>query len=301
MMRHYISTVLFLFGIIVISGCKDFSANQNFSRENVTLFIRELNLVPLLNRTIPAGSRITLAPLKKGSSIPDGLKMLIEQIVVGQLISANYKVLERDERIIDLLLKESVYTKYSVFYEEQKRLLDSIASVDINLAAHDLENEKIRSFLEKDRNPVYLAPTPFESADYLILYRVDEVKVIHQFSIGSVKRLGLARIFIRIEDPKSGQIIFSGPLEARVSKDIVEVGDEDFIDFYYVDSHNFEGSKIDLHEEGKSLLFIGAGMSGTKYSSTGGGNARFLVGQGLNAGWETLGRYRLNARYSYAL
>lgn len=246
---------------VLFSGCSttDLSViDQTF----IDALVSELAIAKTLASVVPAKAKLILKKSHQGTGLTALIADYTEGAFTQYLLDEGYSVLERDPKILDQFLQEKANDTYSVFYEESS-LMDRIQSIPVNpLKADDLLDPKMKAILEKDRNSIYLTPTHFESADYVVSIRLLDIKVtykpepkpwlisLYDHSLGlfndlidtafqvkskihTLQREGTVRVHVQVADPASGKILMSRSIQGQYSDSFQTPNPENYQNIHF--------------------------------------------------------------------
>jgi hypothetical protein len=188
------------------------ASNQFFLEQTVD----NLNLSGALRSKLPPGSNVALVSMEESITLDAPIVALIEDQLIRSLVANNFHVRERDEHIVRRMVQERLEDSYIMISE----------STSTPYMAESMEKRS-------DLWPPFLR-TQLSSADFLISYRILEIGIAFlatdmsaknlDRSVGGYKRQGLVRLHIRVQDAKTGEIVFrdnlQGVKEEEVSADM---------------------------------------------------------------------------------
>lgn len=219
-MKNLLLTII-LFAVFVFVGCAPLQINTDikypdFENANQCFLektIDSINFGSQMEGSIPRGSRVSFISMEKDQTLDKSIIALIEDQVISSLVASGYVVVERDEHLINNLLKEG-NQNYSKMYEY------SADGVQYLQAAEEIVKPGI-AFVE----------TNLKSADYMISYRILESGIVYRDmdvindGISYVNRDGLVRLHVRVQNAETGDIKYAsnltGTLTDEVRKDFV--------------------------------------------------------------------------------
>jgi hypothetical protein len=171
---------LLLIKVFLLMGCQELeNFNAQLDQEFVSGVMNNLQITKYIEQVVPSGSSIYLQNLDDSEN--NMWSIFMDSIISDQLVSSNYVLLERNKNNLEMILQERTNESYSVFYEKNK-LSNKIEKINLkDIDIKDLMNEDIMSFLEKDRNNVFLVPTHLKPAEYIVSYRILEAHLKYSY------------------------------------------------------------------------------------------------------------------------
>jgi len=207
--------------ILLFVGCatiqpKFEDSNQLFIERTVD----NLDLGNVMKKNIPSGSKVAIVSLEKEITLDKPIIALIEDQLIQSLMSAGFKVFERDQNAIDNLIKENTHsTNYSLLQNNSELFKSKNIEIEIS---------------EIDFAPFNSAKTNIQSADYLINYRILECGIVYRdYDSELDKREGLVRLHIRVQKTDTGEIVSAQNLDGKKEDTIKKEFVTQLADFHY--------------------------------------------------------------------
>lgn len=175
-------------------------SNQVFIESTVG----QIDIGKSIRGTIPAGSKVVLQSMEAQTTLDKPIIAIIEDQLIQSLVAEKFVPLERDENLISLLIEEGHNDKYSL---AQKKYFDPDSA---------------------QRNLFSLFKTKINAAAYIVSYRVLECGLIYrELAVsGKIGREGIAKLHIRIQNTKTGEIVYAnnllGEKKDQVPKELVD-------------------------------------------------------------------------------
>lgn len=203
--------------ILFFTGCSTFrshvhydNANQNF----LNLAIKKLDIGAKIIPSIPTGSSLVIRSMEHPETLDEPVLNLIEDYLVGNCLKSNFKVLERDQDIINKMIKER--SNYSI-------LEDSLS-----------ENTYYSSHLT--------------SAKYILSYRILECGIrTSPITRKKLYREALVRLHIRLIDAKTGEIKLVRNIASLQNDEVTNHMNDYYKNFHY---SFFDQDKSLLEQQG---------------------------------------------------
>jgi hypothetical protein len=231
----------------------------NVDEENAALIDKALSGLKIVDLVAPvvkdSEKSIVVSMEDKISRGDSSFNYLVEDNLIGSLVSSGYKILERDENIIVREIPEGSqqYNRSLLRPIPTPPSIVLMDTIERNGLSAVMQNEKLtladlQAFYNKlndDYQSMVVSQNHMETADVLISYRLlelgvdDAVSKFHSqspasagiFGSGSistwqVKREALARLFVRVMDAKTGEIRAAKILENSLTSDMTIVQDK---------------------------------------------------------------------------
>ena len=234
-----LNVIAICFSLLFFTGCQ-VAINDIPDLEDSTRFmdkmIDNLGVISFLNdNSVSPNNKIVVQRMDSGLNLNPAILEYIEGRALELLTSHRFIVLDRSKTTIDAYLKEKSLGSFGVYTEEKDRIIDTIATLNVDtIKIKDFSSEEsFEHFLEKDRSKILLKSTNLGSADYLLMYRVLEVHIIHVRQDFDVNRKGVLKVYIKLVDLKTDQILASKTLEAMYQDKFPENSREQAVDFNY--------------------------------------------------------------------
>ena len=184
-------------------GCSTFrshvhydNAHQNF----LTLAIKKLDVGAKIIPHIPTGSSIVIRSMEHPETLDEPVLNLIEDYLVSNCLKSNFNVLERDQDIVDRMIKER--STYS--------LLEDSLSEDTYYSSH------------------------LKSAKYILTYRILECGIrTSPITRKKLYREALVRLHVRLINAKTGEIKFVRNIASLQNDEVTNHMNEYYENFHY--------------------------------------------------------------------
>ncbi len=183
-------------------------SNQLFLEQAVD----NLNLPGVLRNKIPTGSSVVLVSMETSTTLDAPIVALIEDQLIRSLVANDFHVRERDEHIVRRMIQERLAGSYVMLSES--------TSAQYALERQNEQSEVWPHFIR----------TQLPSADFLVSYRILELGIVFpptgptNTELGrsgeTCKRQGLVRLHVRVQDAKTGEILFSDNLQGMKEEEI---------------------------------------------------------------------------------
>lgn len=200
-------------------------SNQVFLEQTVD----SLGIVNSVGTVIPPGSKVCIVSMERSTTGDYPLIAMIEDKVVRLLKKARYVVLERDDDLLRRLISER---------GETYRLV----------------------WLPTDLPKEFVFDTLLVPAEYLVCYRVLECGIIYRKGSEEdlMRREGMLRVHVRVQDTQSGEIVLADNLTAMVKDEVDRRIAEDLSDFHYsffpADTPLVQGASTGMRVMGRSVI-----------------------------------------------
>lgn len=171
-----------------------------------------LKVKTLLEKTVPAGSKICVVSMEVPSTLDAPIFSTIQDQVITQAVVNGNVVYERDPELLKYLIEEKSNEQYSI-----------------------LSNGLVQKFAVEDSMAVRFFETQLAPSDYLLAYRILEcgLKYGKSKKQGFTKREGLIRLHVRMINTATGQILLAGTLSGQYEDEIKTLLVRKLQDFHY--------------------------------------------------------------------
>jgi len=206
--------------LLILTGCavhhpRFEDSNQLFLEQTID----KMDLGGTLRGKIPANSSVALVSMETETTLDYPIIAMIEDQLVKSLLSNGFKVMERDKQMVTRLAQERKEGTYSIIGEPPS----GMAELKI----------------QEDYCPIspLFIPIQLASADFIISYRIQEVGILYLPSDQPLskfkKREGLVRLHIRIQNTKSGEVLFADNILGTKSDEIRSAFVGQLSDYHY--------------------------------------------------------------------
>ena len=232
--------ILALFLALILSNCATLDDKNLTNYDNTNPVKIEQSARGLeVNKVLPPPEEIdgTISiksiELDMSNNLDIGVAYMIEDNLISNLIKNDYRVVERDPDILQVLHLESS-NNYKKYKESNASHIIAAANtegsetiININYAENDNNSENVEKQEEYSK-------TNLKASDYILSYRVLECGVIYNELDGAInlnnssmlkiERSARTRLHVRLTDSKTSEIISADILENEVT-DIVNKSD----------------------------------------------------------------------------
>ncbi|KIM09353.1 MAG: hypothetical protein KU28_01660 [Sulfurovum sp. PC08-66] len=260
MLYRVINVLLPLVIVGGISGCT--VIKPTFEQSNQFVIEKTMNDIgvgALVKKQIAPSNTLVVRSIERSITVDEPIVAMVEDQMIASLYAQGFKVLERDAHTIGHLVRESDKT---LLVEEPYTVATQ------NVKVEDLKFTQKESLLV----PKHLyTQSKLDSADFILSYRVLEAGIKYNSlddgfqwaDLGElrwwfpwaypqeVERETMMRLMVRLQNAKSGQIVYADILEHKNS-DIIESGVADKLKTYH---YTFYGHAQPLQK--RSGLFSG--------------------------------------------